>query len=161
MVWTYKKFAYLLLLLLIPVDDPMYANDCGLFICCVVYAIFISYCTDHNRDFLYIDETKTHLTDNGIMRNAFPWMTNSIGFDNMNSRCHVFWTNFMQLCFKIGYGYSQSPTCTTTTSLTTTSSPSNGGRHNDKEKREDCENVSSNDSHLYESESEIESEINI
>ena len=102
----------------------------------------------------YIDKIKTHLIDNGIMRNAFPWMTNSIGFDNMNSRCHVFRTDFMQLCFKIGYGNSQSPTLTTTTSPTTTSSPSHGGRHNDKEKRKDCENVSSGNDHGYDSESE-------
>ena len=43
----------------------------------------------------------------------------------------------MQLCLKIGYGYGQNPTLTTTSSPTINSPPSHGGRHNDKEKRED------------------------
>ena len=66
----------------------------------------------------------------------------------------------MQLCFKIGYGNSQSPTLTTTTSPTTTPSPSCGGQHNDKEKQEDCETVSSYDNYRDGCESESESEIN-
>ena len=121
-----------------------------------LYAIFLSFYK--NRDFLKINETNTNLNDNTTTRIAFPCVKNSFSFDDMHLRCRIFWTDFIKLCLKIGYVFGQNPTLTTTSSPTINSPPSHGGRHNDKEKREDCETVGSDDDQLSESESESENE---
>ena len=144
------------MLLLIPVNHPTDANDCGPFICCVVYAILSSFYK--NRDFPKIDETNTNLNENTTTRIAFPSVKNCFGFDDMHLRCRIFRTDFIQLCLQIGYVYGQNPTITTKSSPTINSPSSHGGGHNVNEKREDCESIGSDDDQLSESESESENE---